>query len=307
MSSSASLRGFIRPDGRVGSRHHFLVLPSVVCSTLVAGQIARAGGGVSFVHQHGCGHIGDDVEQTEQAFVGVATNPNVAGTLVVSLGCETIQGRRLAEKIGAIGGNSVRFVGIQSSGGFAEAVAAGDVALHELSQAHPELARSAVSPDALMLGIDAAIGDARAIALTDLAVRCGATVVLAADSSLPTGLWANADPIAVGERPTGRLSQVTGTGHGAQRHVGLAAAGAQVIVSFPEPPRAPLGFVTVPVITVSAGGRLHTALQKDFDHGPDTGTDTIWNSVASVFSGSLTTAERLGSLEFFVSRRRRTM
>lgn len=307
MSSLTALAGYIRSDGRVGARHHFFVLPSVVCSTLVAEQIAQSGGGLSFVHQNGCGHIGDDVAQTERAFVGVASNPNVAGTLVVSLGCETIQGRRLADKIGASGSHAVRFVGIQSSGGFAEAVADGSGALQALRQANPAPARSSLSAAALVLGIDAAVGDARASALADLAMRCGATVVLTADASLPAGLWVNAKPLVIGNRPTAHLSQVTDTGHGAQRHVGLAAAGAQVIVSFPEAQRAPLGFLTVPVITVSAGGRLHTALQQDFDHGPATDIETIWHDVAAVFSGALTTAERLGSQEFLVARRRRTM
>src|SRR6185437_9988593 len=81
--------GYRRAGGAVGVRNHLLVLPSVVCSTHVAGEIAAAADGVGVVHQHGCLQVGDDLQHSERLLTGVAANPNVGAVLVVSLGCET--------------------------------------------------------------------------------------------------------------------------------------------------------------------------------------------------------------------------
>ena len=301
------LSGFVRPDGRVGSRHHLLVVPSVVCATLVADQIAHRTGGISFVHQNGCGHIGDDVDHTESAFLGVSINPNVAATLVVSLGCETIQGRKIADRLAAIGDSPVGFVGIQKSGGTQEAIADGTATLEELAGRVPEPVRTEVTTSEVVLGLDARSNDPRAMDLADHALDSGMSVVLSTDNLPSLHPWSAAEVVGLGDRPSEALSRLGDPGHGAQHHAGLAAAGAQVIVSFLEPERYPMGFVVVPVITVATGGRLHEAVRSDFDHGPDADTETVWSSVVQTFSGALTVAEQLGSHEFLVPRLRRTM
>src|SRR5205807_7024350 len=69
-------------------------------------------------------------------------HPNVAGTLVVSLGCETVQGAALHRSI-AGRGQRAEFVGIQQSGGTIAAVAAGRQALERLrngAASDPEVA-----------------------------------------------------------------------------------------------------------------------------------------------------------------------
>lgn len=99
-----------------GCRRHLLVLPSVVCATRVAADIADALGAVSITHQHGCSQVGDDGLQTRAAFEQIACNPNVAAAIVVSLGCETVQGSSLAVAIGERG-RRVELAGIQLHGG----------------------------------------------------------------------------------------------------------------------------------------------------------------------------------------------
>jgi len=42
---------------------------------------------VAIEHQHGCSQLGGDAHLTEQILTGLGIHPNVAGTLVVSLGC----------------------------------------------------------------------------------------------------------------------------------------------------------------------------------------------------------------------------
>ncbi|WP_338741117.1 UxaA family hydrolase [Haloplanus salilacus] len=113
-----------RPDG-VGVRDRLLVLPSVICSHQVADRIADAvDGAVSASHDHGCSQLGADETQTERSLRGVANNPNVAGAVVVGLGCEGVQSDALAATL-ADDGVPVRELSIQGVGGSAEAVERG--------------------------------------------------------------------------------------------------------------------------------------------------------------------------------------
>ena len=127
-----SAAAYARPDG-IGVRNRLLVLPSVICSRLVADRIADAvPGAVSAGHDHGCAQLGADEAQTERTLEGVATNPNVAGAVVVGLGCEGVQSDRLAGTL-ADRGVPVRELSIQGVGGSDEAVDRGVDAARELS------------------------------------------------------------------------------------------------------------------------------------------------------------------------------
>ena len=42
MTEGASFLGYRRPNGRVGVRNHVLVVPTVICSSVVAERIAAA-------------------------------------------------------------------------------------------------------------------------------------------------------------------------------------------------------------------------------------------------------------------------
>ena len=115
--SAVSFAAFERPDGRIGVRNRLLVLPSVICSHVVADRIAEAiPSAVSAPHDHGCAQLGADNEQTERTFLGVGTNPNVAGVVVVGLGCEEIQSGDVADRFESRG-VPVRELAIQSTGG----------------------------------------------------------------------------------------------------------------------------------------------------------------------------------------------
>lgn len=84
--------GYKRPDGRVGVRNHILVLPASVCASdttrIVASQVE---GAVTFNNQNGCSQVAPDQQLTMDVMAGYAANPNVYGTVVVSLGCENCQ------------------------------------------------------------------------------------------------------------------------------------------------------------------------------------------------------------------------
>lgn len=84
--------GYRRPDGRVGVRNKIFILPASVCASdttrIIASQIE---GAVTFNNQNGCSQVPGDQQLTMDVMAGMAANPNVYGTIVVSLGCENCQ------------------------------------------------------------------------------------------------------------------------------------------------------------------------------------------------------------------------
>jgi altronate dehydratase large subunit len=124
-----------RDDGPVGVRDHVLVLPSVICSHVVADRIAeRVERAVSTPHDHGCAQLGADNEQTRRTLLSLAESPNVAGTVVVGLGCEAVQSADVAATLEARG-VTVRELSIQDVGGTDECVERGVEAARELVEA----------------------------------------------------------------------------------------------------------------------------------------------------------------------------
>lgn len=84
--------GYLRPDGRYGVRNHVLILPASVCASDTAQKIADCvQGAISFHNQNGCSQTERDQSYTMNMMAGYAANPNVYGTIVVSLGCENCQ------------------------------------------------------------------------------------------------------------------------------------------------------------------------------------------------------------------------
>ncbi len=290
------IRGYRRGDGRLGARNHILVLPSVVCANLVAERIGAAAA-VAVVHQHGCGQVGDDVECTERSLLGFATNPNIGAVVVVSLGCETIQGSRLAKRISELG-QTVDFAGIQVLGGSANAVAHGRAAVARLRQRLDRHERTEAPVEDLRVGVHPARGGhGHAQRLIEQVLDTGASVVVA-------GAWPGAAELIYGERAGGRLAAVSDPGQGAEQDVALAAAGAQIIVSFVGRGQAPIGFATCPVIAVGLDPDLFAALEDDFDME---GSGDVWGRLIGIFDGEQSASERRGARDFMLRRTSRTM
>jgi altronate dehydratase large subunit len=111
------LKGFLRPNGKIGFRNHFLVVPTVICATRTAEEIASNFPNVVYLHnQHGCNHMKDDEKKVVNVLKGMASNPNVAGVLFVGLGCETIPTMKIFESVRAAG-KPVECLIIQEEGG----------------------------------------------------------------------------------------------------------------------------------------------------------------------------------------------
>ncbi len=132
--------GYLRPDGRVGTRNYIAVVSTVNCSASVARfvrdrfrDVSRdhpgIDGVIALTHRGGCGHISDGEDQRllERVLAGYADHPNVAACVLVGLGCEVIQPVQLARRHGlssAGGAEPAPIVLIQEAGGVRRSVEA---------------------------------------------------------------------------------------------------------------------------------------------------------------------------------------
>ncbi|MHA1373590.1 MAG: UxaA family hydrolase [Promethearchaeota archaeon] len=92
--------GYERPKGKVGIRNKIAIIPSVICVNHVAEQIAsKLDDTVAITHPLGCGQFGPDYSNTFRTLVGLGSNPNIYGAVVVGLGCENLKSNVLAKNI----------------------------------------------------------------------------------------------------------------------------------------------------------------------------------------------------------------
>ena len=115
--------GYKRPDGRVGVRNKVLILPASVCASdttrIIAQQVV---GSVTFNNQQGCSQVASDQQLTMDVMAGYAANPNIYGTVVVSLGCENCQMDLVVEAIKERTNKPLKQVIIQEAGGTLKAI-----------------------------------------------------------------------------------------------------------------------------------------------------------------------------------------
>lgn len=124
--------GYKRPDGRYGARNLVAVVPSVICATDVAQAIVRqVQGSVGYFHHQGCCQLPIDLRRVTDTLISLGKGPNVAGVLIVSLGCEGTDWKRMEKEIGA-SGKPVKTIHIQELGGTSRAIQAGIDAAQEL-------------------------------------------------------------------------------------------------------------------------------------------------------------------------------
>src|SRR4029453_1870219 len=110
--------GYRRSDGRIGTRNHVLVVPTVICSAVVAERVAAATApaGTALPHLAGCGQLGPDMRLTHDTLAAYCAHPNVGAVIVMALGCEQVVAQHLAESARRQG-KPVEIVAIQSEGG----------------------------------------------------------------------------------------------------------------------------------------------------------------------------------------------
>ena len=148
--------GFERPDGAVGVRNHLLVLAPIDCSFEPAKRIAaQVEGAVAVTQRHGCGLD----EMVANTLIGVGCNPNVAGVLLVGLGCETLTSEFLAEGIEKTG-KPVEIVICQRDGGTLKTIEKGTRILQQMAQEVAVLRREPFPLSKLTLAVECGGSDA---------------------------------------------------------------------------------------------------------------------------------------------------
>lgn len=114
--------GFPRPDGQVGARNFVALIPTTGCVNTVAQQIEKLVDNTrAFCHTKGCLHPPADTARVTSTLINLANNPNVAGALVIGLGCEMVSFDEVVEGCKK-SGKPVRAIQLHKLGGHLEAV-----------------------------------------------------------------------------------------------------------------------------------------------------------------------------------------
>ncbi len=148
--------GYEREDGSVGVRNHLLVLTPMDCSIEPARKIAaRVEGAVAVTQHHGCRND----PMIVNALIGTGRNPNVAGVLLVGLGCESITCEIVAEGIKPTGKPMETLV-IQEEGGTIKTTEKGVRILRRMAREVAELERKPFPLSELTLAVECGGSDA---------------------------------------------------------------------------------------------------------------------------------------------------
>ncbi len=202
----ATFEGYLRADGRAGTRNFIGVMPSSSCSAAVADRIARSftpkdlepypnvDGVLAFTHGTGCGMMNRDydVVSLHHTMSGYINHPNLAGMVVVGLGCEVLQTQGLCGFMGMGESDTFRAFDIQAVGGSRKAYEKGRAAIFEMLPIADKARRQTLTADKLMLGMECGGSDAYsgitanpALGLAaDELVRHGGTAVLSETSEI---------------------------------------------------------------------------------------------------------------------------
>lgn len=197
---NACFDGYIRPDGRVGTRNSIAILTSVNCSATVAKRIAshftpermaaypNVDGVVAFSHMSGCGMAksGRGIDNLRRSIGGYVAHPNFAAVLLVGLGCEVNQIDPLLEGAGLVVSERLQTLGIQEAGGTMVAIETGIAQVEAMLPTANDCRRQPVSAEYLTIGLQCGASDGYSAltanpalgAAADLLVGAGGKVIL---------------------------------------------------------------------------------------------------------------------------------
>jgi len=166
--------GYERQDGSIGVRNHLLVIAPIDCSMEPAKRIAsRVDGAVAVTQYHGC-RVN---EMAVNNLVGIGRNPNVAGVLLVGLGCETLTSEMLAEGIRP-SGKPVEIVVTQSEGGTLKTIEKGVRILQRIAGEVSEVRREPFPLSRLSLAVECGGSDATSGLAANPAVGVAADMLI---------------------------------------------------------------------------------------------------------------------------------
>jgi altronate dehydratase len=198
-------QGYARAGGRAGTRNYVAVISSVNCSASVSHYVRdrfkaeelrrefpNVDGVIAFTHKGGCAmQPGEPHQLLMRVLAGVARHPNIAGYVMIGLGCEVNQVQFIRQEFKLDernpGETAPTFLTIQNSGGVKRTVDAAAAAVAKLLPAANEARRTAQPISRLVLALNCGGSDgnsgitanpALGVASDEL-VRYGGTSVLA--------------------------------------------------------------------------------------------------------------------------------
>jgi altronate hydrolase len=197
---SRTFSGFRRSNGSVATRNFVGIISTVNCSATVVRQITakfspevlarypNVDGICPITHTTGCGMPGSGpgIDVLRRTLGGYIKHPNMAGVLVVGLGCEVNDIGNLLRSLGVAESDTLRTLAIQDAGGTRPAIDKAAGIVEELLAMANRAERSPVPVSAISLalqcgGSDSFSGVSANPALgyaADLLVAAGGTVIL---------------------------------------------------------------------------------------------------------------------------------
>ena len=199
-SGRARFMGFVREDGRVGTRNFIGILSSVNCSATVIRSVAdhftrerlarfpNIDGVAAFAQTSGCGMSSpsEHFDVLRRTLAGYARHANLAGVLIVGLGCERNQVAALVESQGLTPGRLMRTLVMQEVGGTRETIQAGIEAVEAMLPLANACQRQSVCASHIKIGLECGGSDGFSGitanpalgAAMDILVRHGGTAIL---------------------------------------------------------------------------------------------------------------------------------
>ena len=163
----ASFQGYMRADGRAGTRNFVAIVSTVNCSATVVHAIAdyftkdrlakspNIDGVAAFSHHTGCGMemTGEPMDLLHRTLAGYIRHPNVAASLVVGLGCERCQIGGMFQTQNLEPNKALRTLVMQETGGTRQTIARGIAIVEELLEQANTATRETVSASHIMVGL----------------------------------------------------------------------------------------------------------------------------------------------------------
>ena len=196
----ATFEGFMREDGRIATRNYIGILSSVNCSATVVHRIAdwftperlaefpNVDGVVAFSQSLGCGMemTGEPMALLRRTIAGYARHANLAGGLVIGLGCERNQVGELLAEQNLTPGSRLRTLIMQESGGTRKTIEAGIAAVKDMLPEANRSRRQTVPASHISVGLQCGGSDGFSSitanpalgAAMDILVRHGGTAIL---------------------------------------------------------------------------------------------------------------------------------
>ena len=197
----ASFMGYLRANGKVGTRNFIGIISSVNCSATVCKKIAEAfneetlskyenvDGVVSLTHGTGCGINSNGLgwELLQATMQGYSRHPNFGGLLVIGLGCEVNQVAGMAQSMNWANSDTFKMMTIQDIGGTRKTINEGIENIKQMLPILNQNKRQKCPASGLILGLECGGSDAYSGmtanpalgAAVDLLVKNGGTGTLA--------------------------------------------------------------------------------------------------------------------------------